>query len=76
MASQMQQYLDNLPKLAREHNGQIIAVSNGQLLGVYPSRLAALRDMQKKRLQEEEFVIVECDPNPDAYNVFWANGVF
>lgn len=74
--TQMQMYIDNLPKFVEQHKGKIIAVRNGELLGVYSSKLLAWRDMKKRNLQEGEFVIVECMPNESDYVMFWATSAY
>lgn len=71
--SQLSMYIENQDKLLEEHNGQIIAVQDGNFLGDYPDELAAYRDMVKRGIKQGDFLIVRCTPGNEGYTSYFAN---
>ncbi len=71
--SQLDMYIENQDNLLKEHNGQIIAVQDGQFLGAYPDKLTAYRDMKSRGIEDGKYMIVECTPGDSAYTARFAN---
>lgn len=54
-------YLKNQEQLVKEHNGKVLAIKDGQLLGVYDTELQALTETGKK-YEKGTFLIQRCSP--------------
>lgn len=74
--SQLDMYIQNQDKLVEKYNGQIIAVKDGECLGVFPSLLDGYRAMKAQGLNDGEFMVIKCTPGDKEYTVrihtpFW-----
>jgi hypothetical protein len=65
--SQLEMYIRRQNALVVEYNGKIIALKDGEVLGVYPTKTDALEDMQRRRLVPGEFMIIKCTPGDEEY---------
>lgn len=65
--SQLEMYIRRQNTLVAEYNGKIIALKDGEVLGVYPTKTDALEDMQRIRLVPGEFMIIKCTPGDAEY---------
>ena len=74
MVSQLDLYQANQAKIVKEYDGKIIAVKDGVVQGAYPSRVAALRDMQGK-FPPESFLIIKCTEGDEEYTAVFHSRV-
>ena len=65
--TQLDMYIRRQNALIAEYNGKIIALKDGEVLGVYPTKTDALEDMLRKRLVSGEFIIIKCTPGNEEY---------
>jgi len=75
MASQLDMYKANQSEIVKEFNGRIIAVKDGVVQGAYPSKLAALRDMQSKGFEPGTFMIIKCTEGENEYTAIFHSRV-
>ena len=76
MASQLEMYQARQNEIVKEHNGKIIAVKDGEVQGVFDSKVEALRLMQEK-YAPGTFMIIRCTPDDEEYTaVFHSRAVF
>ena len=68
MATQLKMYKANQAEIAREYDGKIIAVKDGKVLGVYPSKTEAF-DATIKRYAQGEFMVILCTPGDEQYTM-------
>ncbi len=66
MASELDLYIQNQRNLVREYCGKIIALHNGEVQGVFASKVEALAEM-KKKFSPGEFLIIKCMPGDEEY---------
>jgi hypothetical protein len=67
MSNQLDKYKERQSEIAKEFNGKIIAVKDGEVLGDYPSRADALRDMTAKGFTPGSFLIIRCTEGDEEY---------
>ena len=60
-------YKERQHTFAAKHNGKIIALKDGEVLGEYPTKTDALEDMQRRSLAPGEFMIIKCTPGDEEY---------
>ena len=65
--SELDLYIKNQSKLLGKHNGKIIALQHGVVLGEYQSKTEALRDMKSQRKEPGSFLIIKCTPGDAEY---------
>jgi hypothetical protein len=65
--TQLEMYIRRQNSLVAEYNGKIIALKDGEALGVYPTKTDALEDMQRRRFMPGEFMIIKCTPGDEEY---------
>ena len=65
--TQLEMYIERQNALVAEYNDKIIALKDGEVLGVYPTKTDALEDMQRRRLAPGEFMIIKCTPGDEEY---------
>lgn len=65
--SELSLYIKNQDQLLEKYNGKIIALHGGEVLGAYPSKTAALHDMQKRGLLPGSFLIILCTEGDQEY---------
>jgi hypothetical protein len=73
MKSQLDMYIANQREIVKEYDGQIIALKDGEVLGAYPTKLAALRAMQAANYPPGSFMIVKCTPGDEEYTAIFHN---
>jgi hypothetical protein len=66
MFSQLEQYQHNQKDIVKKHNGKIIAVKDGNVLGEFPTKTDALKTMLKK-YEPGTFLILKCSPGEEEY---------
>ncbi|MDL2274951.1 hypothetical protein LJC22_02350 [Desulfosarcina sp. OttesenSCG-928-G10] len=66
MKTQLDLYKDRQSEIVRQYNGQIIAVVDRDVVGVFTSKTLALREMSRKYLPGE-FLIIKCTPGDEEY---------
>ena len=65
--SELDLYIKNQDKLLGKHNGKIIALQRGVVLGEYQSKTEALQDMKSQRKEPGSFLIIKCTPGDAEY---------
>ena len=65
--TQLEMYIARQNALVAEYNDKIIALKDGVVLGVYPTKTDALEDMQRRHLAPGEFMIIKCTPGDEEY---------
>jgi len=75
MSSQLDMYKANQSEIVKGYNGQIIAVKDGVVQGAYPSKLAALRDMQSKGFEAGTYMIIKCTEGENEYTAVFHSRV-
>lgn len=66
MRNQLDMYKDRQRELVREYNGKIIALKDGEVQGVFPSKTEAL-DFMSGRFEPGSFLIIKCTPGDEEY---------
>lgn len=66
MPSQLEQYIEKQPELLAKYAGKILALHNGEVEGVFDSKLAALNAMRKK-YAPGDFMVIRCMPGDGEY---------
>jgi len=67
MKSQLEMYIARQGEIVKKHNDEIIAVKDGEVLGVYPTEVHALRAMQAANYPPGSFIILKCTPGDEEY---------
>jgi hypothetical protein len=76
MSTQLDMYKARQAELVRQYDGKIIAVKDGDVQGVYPSKTEAL-DAMCERFSPGEFLIIKCTPGDEEYTLrFRSRAVF
>jgi hypothetical protein len=65
--TQLEMYIERQKALVADYNDKIIALKDGDVLGVYPTKTDALEDMLRKNLSPGEFMIIKCTPGDEEY---------
>jgi hypothetical protein len=65
--SRLEMHIRRQDALVAEYNGKIIALKDGEVPGVYPTKTDALEDMRPRRLVPGEFMIIKCRPGDEEY---------
>lgn len=68
MPTQLDLYKERQAAIVREYNGKIIAVKDGEVMGVYPSKTEAL-DAMCERFAPGTFLIIKCTPGDEEYTL-------
>lgn len=63
-------YVERQNELLQQWSGKIIAVKDGVCLGDYPTKLDAVRAMQKRGLKNREFLVILCSPGNSEYTTY------
>lgn len=66
MQTQLDIYKARQAELVREYNGKIIALKDGEVQGVFPSKTEALEFM-RQRFAPGSFLIIKCTPGDEEY---------
>lgn len=65
--SELECYKKNQAELVRRYQGRILALKQGEVVGVYDSKVDALRDMKARNFAPGSFLIVRCTPGDEEY---------
>ena len=66
MSTQLDMYKTRQAEIVRQYDGKIIAVKDGEVQGVYPSKTEAL-DAMCERFAPGSFLIIKCTPGDEEY---------
>ena len=66
MSTQLDMYKARQAEIVRKYDGQIIAVKDGEVLGIYPSKTEAF-DAMAKRYSPGEFIVIKCTKGDEEY---------
>lgn len=64
--SELEFYKQNQPKLVKKYEGKILALKDGEVQGVFESKVDALEEM-KKKFAPGTFMIIKCTPGDEEY---------
>lgn len=59
-------YRQHQNELLKKHNGRVLAIKDGNVLGAYENELDAITETSKK-FEVGTFIIQRCTPGTDAY---------
>ena len=68
MSAQLDMYKARQSEIVRQYEGQIIAVKDGEVQGVYHSKTEAL-DAMCERFPPGSFLIIKCTPGDEEYTL-------
>lgn len=66
MPTELDLYIRNQPELLAKYNGKIIALHQGEVQGVFQSKLDALNAMLE-RYKPGDFIVIKCTPGDSEY---------
>jgi hypothetical protein len=64
--SQLDMYIEHQREFLKDYEGQIIAVKNGEVMGVYSSKTEAF-DTMIKQYTPGDFIIIKCTKDDKEY---------
>ena len=68
-------YLANREQLDKEHGGKVIAIKDGKILGVYATKVEAIRETQKEHAPGS-FLVQLCGPEGNIVQTFRSRVAF
>ena len=57
-------YLDHQDEIVAEHNGKVVAIADGEVLGAYGDEMTAVTETEKRR-PVGTFIVQKVSPGPD-----------
>jgi hypothetical protein len=75
MPNRLDHYIKNQDKLVKKYNGEIIALKDGVVIGVYQPKADALYDMLSRDHKEGSFMIIFRTPGDGQYSASFTPGI-
>ena len=66
LRQEFEYYLQHQAELVKQYGGKVIAIKDGQVIGVFDTELQAVQQTSKDH-QPGTFLVQRCEPGPEAY---------